>query len=465
MRHFVAPQSTQDVGKIGGMNSALLSTQTGHAQLQRLIALRAIAVFAQCATLALVRHFLELELAWLPMLICIATLATLNLLSWLRLRADYPVSNMELFAQLCVDVTALSVLLYYAGGSTNPFVSLYLLPLVIAAATLPQRYTWAMALTTTVCYTILMKYYQPLPMSHTTAAENNMGTVMPGHEHMPMQHNMPQDDAFNMHVLGMWLGFVISAVVVAYFVVKMASAVRERDEKLARIREETLRNERIVALGLQAAGAAHEMGTPLSTLAVVIGELQHETDALPEWRESLALLDGQVRNCKRILDKLLANAQYAAPPPAQLLEQFMAETLDEWQLLRPTVHYRYHSSGTQPAPQLHFDSSLRAALLNLLNNAADASPDNIDIHASWNDEYFTLEIHDHGPGLTPEAADYAGAAFFTTKKDGRGLGLFLANATIEQLGGKVRLFNRDNGGATTEVMLPLKRKTHEPALH
>jgi two-component system sensor histidine kinase RegB len=200
------------------------------------------------------------------------------------------------------------------------------------------------------------------------------------------------------------------------------------------------------------------MGTPLSTLAVVIGELQHETDALPEWRESLTLLDGQVRNCKRILDKLLANAQDAAPASPQSLEQFMAETLNEWQLLRPTIQHHYHSSGTQPAPQLRIDPSLRAALLNLLNNAADASPDKIDIHVRWNDEYFTLEIQDHGQGLTPEAAANAGSAFFTTKKEGRGLGLFLANATIEQLGGKVRLLNREGGGATTEVRLPLKEK-------
>ncbi len=432
------------------MNSSLLATQTGHAQLQRLIALRAIAVFAQCATLALVRYFLEMELAWLPMLACVALLATFNLLSWLRLRADYPVANLELFMQLSVDVCALSVLLYYAGGSTNPFVSLYLLPLVIAAATLPQRHTWTMAIFTTACYTALMKYYQPLPGAH--AAE---GGGMSMHEHM----QMAPDDAFNMHVLGMWLGFVISAAVVAYFVVKMASAVRERDEKLARIREETLRNERIVALGLQAASAAHEMGTPLSTLSVVIGELRHETDALPEWRESLTLLDGQVRNCKRILDKLLSNAQDAAPVAPQSVEEFIRQTLDEWQLLRPAVHHRYHASGPQPAPQLRIDPSLRAALLNLLNNAADVSPDEIDIRLIWDAAQFTLEIQDHGPGLTPEAADYAGAAFFTTKKEGRGLGLFLANATIEQLGGKVRLFNRDGGGATTEVMLPLKEKT------
>ncbi len=122
----------------------------------------------------------------------------------------------------------LSVLLYFAGGSTNPFVSLYLLPLVIAAATLPSRYTWGMAALTTACYSLLMRYRIPLP-----------------HNHHDMNMEMEMDNAFNVHVLGMWLGFVISAGVVAYFVVKMAEAVRSRDAMLVQVREDILRNERI----------------------------------------------------------------------------------------------------------------------------------------------------------------------------------------------------------------------------
>lgn len=415
-----------------------LPAQTGHSHLRRLVLLRAIAVAGQCAMLA-VAYRQEMQLAWLPMLAVPSALSALNLLTWWRLRANRPVSNFELFAQLCADVLALSVLLYYGGGSTNPFISLFLLPLVIAAATLPHGYTWAMTGITTGCYTLLMKFYVPLPS----------GNEHEGHG------AMPPDDAFNMHVIGMWLGFVISAVVVAYFVVKMAHAVRNRDETLAKVREETLRNERIVALGTQAAGAAHEMGTPLSTLSVIIGELKRDNAVLPEWRDSLTTLDEQVRACKRILDKLLASAQDADAQAIQPLDQFLAATLDEWQLLRPTVHCRYRLSGAQPMPPFRTDPALRAALLNLLNNAADASPDEIDVHAHWDDRDFTLEIHDHGQGLTPEAAARAGSAFFTTKQEGRGLGLFLANATVERMGGKVRLFNREGGGATTEVILPV----------
>ncbi|KXS31747.1 MAG: Integral membrane sensor signal transduction histidine kinase [Candidatus Gallionella acididurans] len=434
------------------MNSTILPALPGQSQLQRLVALRSIAIAAQLVTLAAAWKILKLELDWLPMLLTVATLALINLVSWLRLRgprkrdaAGYPkspasplrssspVSNPELFMQLCADVIALSILLYFGGGSTNPFVSLYLLPLVIAAATLPGRYTWGMAALTVACYSLLMVYYIPLP-------------------HIHFHH----DDAFNIHVMGMWLGFVISAAVVAYFVVQMAQAVRSRDEMLARAREEILRNERIVALGTQAAGAAHEMGTPLSTMAVVIGELRHDApDAQTALHDSLAILDEQVRACKRILDKILANAQDSGAAQPQPADKLMAEVLDEWQLLRPAAQYHYRSDGVQPAPLLSVDVTLRAALMNLLNNAADAGPQAIEIHSHWNSSVFTLEIHDHGTGLSEEAALRAGSAFFTTKTEGRGLGLWLANATIERMGGTVRLFNREEGGATTGLTLPV----------
>ena len=426
------------------MNPSPSVAQTGHSHLRRLVLLRCIAVAVQCATLALVYRFLEMDLRWLPMLVTVGALVALNLLTWLRLRNNSPVSNMELFAQLCADVLALSVLLYYGGGSANPFISLFLLPLVIAAATLPRAYTWTMAAITTGCYSVLMKFYVPLPEVYRHV----------GHEGH-LQHVRPQDEIFNMHIIGMWAGFGISTIVVAYFVVKMAYAVRERDQALTKMREETLRNERIVALGTQAAGAAHELGTPLSTLAVVIGELQREQAILPEWRDNLSVLDDQVRACKRILGTLLANAQETGTHSMQSLQDFLAATLDEWQLLRPEVQYRYQLSTAQPVPQLRTEPALRAALLNLLNNAADASPQGIEIQAEWNEDRITLQIHDCGPGLTPGVAARAGSAFFTTKQEGHGLGLFLANATVERMGGSVRLFNREGGGATTQIVLPV----------
>jgi two-component system sensor histidine kinase RegB len=414
------------------MNSPRPSLNPGHGQLRRLFALRNVAVAAQLVTLAMAWKILGLALDWAPMLVTVGTLASVNFLTWLRLRSSAAVPNLELFAQLCADVVALTILLYFGGGSTNPFVSLYLLPLVIAAATLPGSYTWAMAAITTACYSLLMAYHVPLQYMHK-----------------------PGGNAFDIHVFGMWLGFVLSAAIVAYFVVQMAQAVRQRDALLARVREENLRNERIVALGTLAASAAHEMGTPLSTMAVVIGELQH--DALGEthpFRDSLGILEEQVRGCKRILDKILASARDGQSPSLRPADQLIAEVLDEWQLLRPTAEFNYHAGSMRPAPLVNADATLRAALMNLLNNAADAGPPPVEIQSRWDSSSFTLQIRDHGDGLSSDAQLKAGSPFFTTKKEGRGLGLFLSNATVERLGGTVRLFNREEGGATTELTLP-----------
>jgi two-component system sensor histidine kinase RegB len=409
------------------------------------------------------------------MLGAVGFLTLANLLTWWRLSLDYPVGNLELFLQLSVDVLQLTVLLYYGGGSTNPFVSIYLLPLVIAAATLPRRLIWGMAALTLTCYSLLMVWYVPLPggghSQHAPAAtlqmdhshHNMAGMDMAGMDMSTMNMAAPStptvaasplEDAFNTHVLGMWLGFVISALVVAYFAVEMARAVRVRDTQLNRVREEILRNERIVSLGTQAAGAAHELGTPLSTMSVIIGEMRHDCSD-PEQQDNLSILNDQVRNCKRILDSLLAHAQETSSELS--LEEFIRTLLDEWQLLRPTVHYRFHVKGLQPSPRMRAGLALRSALLNLLNNAADASPEEMDIFLNWDGVNITLEIHDHGPGLTSEAAARAGSVFFTTKQEGHGLGLFLANATLERLGGSVRLSNREGGGATTEVIIPLQR--------
>ncbi len=435
MRHFVAPRRCIERITMRAMKKSPLLAS--HAPLSRLVLLRYIAIIAQLLTLLGVWYGLDMQLQWQPMLLTIAALTVINLLSSLRLYSAYPIAYAELFAQLCVDVLALSVLLYYGGGSTNPFVSLFLLPLVIAAATLPQRYTWGMAALSLGCYSVLMVDFVPLPHSH---------------------HDHNSDSAFTTHVMGMWLGFFISAMVVAYFVTQMATAVRRREAQLAQAREDILRGERIVALATQAAAAAHEMGTPLSTMAVVIGELQHELRAAnnppgEDWQGNLMILNEQVQSCKRILDKILSNAASLDKPSVQATEPLIAAILDEWQLLRPSVNYHYQAGSNNA--HINVDSTLRAALLNLLNNAADASPQGIQIRSECNATQFILSIVDFGSGLSTEALHNAGEAFFTTKPTGRGLGLLLANASVERLKGSVRLYNRAEGGAMTELTLPL----------
>ena len=407
--------------------------------LQRLFLLRNIVIAAQCLTFALAYWVLEMELPWAEMVAVAVMLAILNLVTWIRLRRKWPVSSIEFFAQLLVDVLALSALLYFSGGSTNPFISLYLLPLTIAAAALPWVYTWVMAAITISCYTLLLFYYVPLPHNHE--------------EH---------GSEFIMHVSGMWLAFVLSTVLIAWFVVKMGISIRERDKDLALAREQALRNEQIIALGTLAAGAAHELGTPLATMAIVTGELQNEYVENNEFQNNVSILRDQITHCKHTLTQLLADAGQARAEDAsgQAVDYFLRQVLDKWQLMRPSVQFTYHGSGVQPAPQILNTQLLSQSILNLLNNAADASLKHIEIEVSWNYQELHLQILDDGEGLSGEAVQRAGQPFFTTKARGHGfgIGLFLANANIERFGGRVRLTNRE-GGACTQVILPLIRQT------
>lgn len=404
--------------------------------LKRLFLLRNIAILAQCLVLSLVYIIIDLDIPWAQMVTVVVILAIFNLLTWVRLHQNWPVVNIEFFAQLLIDVFSLSALLYFSGGSTNPFISLYLLPLTIAAATLPWLYTWSMALITIGCYTILLFYYVPLPHDHS-------------------KHLIE----FDIHVSGMWLAFVLSTVIIAWFVVKMSTSIRKRDHDLAEAREQALRNEQIIALGTLAAGAAHELGTPLSTMAVVTGELQKERVDDSEFQNNIHILRDQITHCKQTLTQLLAKAgQTRIEGGSQLpVDTFLNQLLEKWKLIRPDVKFSYQSNGPRPAPKIIDNQLVSQSILNLLNNAADASIKCIDIKSKWDTNQLHLEIIDEGEGLSDTAVQRAGEAFFTTKApdQGFGIGLFLANANIERLGGSVHLFNRESGGACTQVTLPL----------
>lgn len=404
--------------------------------LQRLFQLRNISITTQCITCAAVYLAIDITLPWFAIGLVIAILMILNFFTWVRLHQKWPVSNIEFFAQLSIDVITLTALLYFSGGSTNPFISFYLLPLTIAAAILPWRFTWAMAGMTIGCYSLLLFNYVPLPHDHS--------------KHLV---------EFNIHVSGMWLAFVFSTVIIAWFVVQMSRSIRDRDREISEAREHALRNEQIIALGTLAAGAAHELGTPLSTMAVITGELQQEYTDDKDFQTNVHILRDQITHCKQTLTQLLANAGQSRTEDGsgKPVDCFLRQVLDKWKLMRPAIQFTYQCQGVDPAPKIMGNQSLSQSILNLLNNAADASSECIKITSNWKDNELHLEIIDDGKGLSDEAKQRAGEAFFTSKNPGQGfgIGLFLANANIERFGGNVRLFNHESGGACTYVTLPL----------
>ena len=442
--------------------------------LRRLVALRRISVLAQGLVLLLAVAWLKIPLVIGPMIAVTVTLALFNLYTQWRLQQERPAGDDELLAQLLVDVAALGLLLYFAGGSANPFVSLFLVPITIAATALPARHAWFMAGATTLAYTFLMFWNLPLPPPQGEMAE--LDTLLARASGVAPEH-AGHASGFALHVLGMWLNFVVSAVVVALFLTRMAAALKVREKELAAAREAALRNEQILALGTLAAGAAHKLGTPLATMAVVLRETELTHGGNPELREDLALLRTQVDECKKILSQTLASAGQARDDTsAQLpLDAYLERLLEEWQLIRPRVTIQAVLDGTRPAPSVATDRTLEQALLNLLDNAADASPEGLEFLAQWDRSRLTINILDRGPGIDRDVAARIGEAFFSTKQSsaesprgtngtsgGLGIGFFLSNATLERFGGRVELTPREAGGTCTRVTLPLSALGNGP---
>ena len=427
--------------------------------LKRLIALRAIEVASQVAVILFASYVIDMAIPTTILFGISAGLALANLATWWRTTQPWPVTAGELAAHLLFDIGVLTALLYFAGGSTNPFVTLYLLPLSIAAALLPVRLTWVIAGVTLVCHTLLLLAYQPLPQSSGSFAL--LATLLPvGLQGAHNGHGMYTD--FGLHVLGMWFNFALSAVLIAWFVARMAQSIRERDQRLATAREQALRNEQLVALGTLAANAAHELSTPLATMRMIATELEREHRGERALLQDLQLLRAQADQCKHILTQLTVDAGAARAEQAAAINcaQYLRQVLAQWQLLRPQVSLATDFSGTQPVPHIVGERTLEQALMNLINNAADASPGQVEISGRWDEAQLQIEIRDRGPGISAAVAARAGEAFFTTKgpEHGLGIGLFLANASIERAGGTVNLFNRDGGGACVRVTLPVLGK-------
>lgn len=367
----------------------------------------------------------------------IFTMALVNLLTWWRLSWPGPVTDKEYLLHLLADVVGLSVLFYFTGGASNPFISYFLVPLTISAATLPWRSTWIIAAYILLAYPLLMIFHHPVPQ---------------------LVH-MAETRELNLHLLGMWANFVLSTSLIAVFVFKMAQSLRQRDAALSDTRERSLRDEQIMAVATQAAGTAHELGTPLSTMAVMLKELSNDYQNDPQLVADLALLRRQVDTCKITLQSLVSNADRSKllNPECKPLKSFLQQVLEHWEVLRPDVRYCIDwPSNKQGEPRIVDDITLQQALINLLNNAADASREPVTIIIQWNPQEAQIDIHDQGPGIPLEIAERLGQTFLSTKSKGLGLGLFLTHATINRLGGTVHLYNHKHGGTLTEVRVPVK---------
>jgi two-component system sensor histidine kinase RegB len=415
---------------------ATSSDETAHRNLRRLFLLRNLTIFGVTLGITVAISVFGLKLPLRPLVMTTGLLAALNVLTWLRLQSRRRIADAELFAQMLLDVAGLSAVFYFTGGAGNPFVWFYLLPLMIAATILPRAYTWVMAGVTIACYSALFLYNRPLPHAHTHP-----------------------EGGFQMHVFGMWLGFVISAGFVAVIIVGMAHSLRERDRKLAEAREQALQNEQLVAMGTLATGAAHELGTPLGTMAILISDLEqeHAGNGDAELNTKLAILGRQIARCKEALAVISASAgaDRAEAGRRMPVKRYLEEVISEWQAQRPAAALEHRIDPEMPDAEVLAERTLTQALINILNNAADASPERIRLEATCSASELMLDVVDQGPGLQEDLQSLLGKRPVSTKPGGLGVGLYLAHATIQRLGGHLSIRDHEPGGTLTRITLPL----------
>lgn len=405
----------------------------GRTNLFRLVVLRALAIALQLLTVLLAKFYLHQALPLVPIFSVIAIYALLTFYTWYHARQVENVDDNEYLLHLLADTTVLTSLLYFSGGASNPFIMLYLLPITIAIVLLPPRHVWLLAAITAGCYTLLVWQYVPLTPSHA------------GH------------DDFQMHVFGMWASFVIASILIAYFVVGMRSTLQKQQAALVAARERVMRDEQLVNLGTLAASTAHELGTPLATMSLLLDELSETASDAAERRQTIGMIKGQLKRCREALSGLSVSAGGVrlTGGSAVAFDKYMADLCRECEARRPGNRISLDTAAELPAPIIVADRSLSQALSNIIDNALKVSKEDVTIGVAWLDNTLSVVIEDSGEGVPTSIQPVIGKEPIAIGSDGLGLGLFLAHAVIQRFGGEVSLVGRAEGGSRTTVTLPL----------
>ena len=415
--------------------SAPTDLATNRKNMALLVQLRWIAVIGQIATIGFVQFWMGVALPLLPMAAVIFGLVALNLVSllWLRYRAD--INNRELLVALALDVAALTALLYLSGGATNPFTSLYLLQVTLGAVLLDAPSTWSLVALVCMNFAWLTSYYRPLELPQGFA------------------------EAFNLYIAGTFIGLVLDAVLLVVFMTRINRNLRDRDLRLAALCQHAAEQDHIVQMGLLASGAAHELGTPLASLSVILGDWRRMPALAsdPELSQDLGEMEISVQRCKSIVTGILLSAGEARGEGSSptTVAAFLTALVEEWRTTRPsaTLYFR-NAFGTDLA--IVSDVALKQAIFNVLDNAAEVSRDWIELMAERNADKLVLSVTDRGPGFSREMLAHIGKPYQSTKGNpGSGLGLFLVVNVVRKLGGAVTERNRQDIVAAVRLELPL----------
>ncbi len=405
--------------------------------LRWIVRLRWGAVVGQVVTILLAARLLHIALPVKALLAVCGALALANLATHVWLRRGGNPSERASGLNLLGDVLALTALLALSGGAYNPFAVLYLVHITIGAVVLPARWTLALTLTSIAAYTLLLLLPEGPFLS--------LGT----------------EEQLIMHARGRWVAFVVAAVFTGTFTLRMSAALRRREAELERTRSDAEAAERLAALGTLAAGTAHELNTPLGTIAILAGELAAQLAG--DRRAEAEEIRNQVRRCKQIITGMLAprgGADLEEPKEVEVAPVLEA-AVRRWQEGRPgpkpVVEIQPQAARARARLPVH---AFERAIANLLDNAAEAtenrSAGEVRISLARERGELRIQVSDNGVGVPEPLLRRIGEPFFTTKEPGRGtgLGLYLARHVVERQGGEMSVTSAEGRGTEVTLTVP-----------
>lgn len=416
-----------------------------HLHALTLIRLRWFAIVAQSLTGLIASQLLDLPVRIVDFGLVVCAEILFNLIARIKIRSGEPTTSRWLMGSVTFDLFALTGLLFVSGGAFNPFTTLYIIQIAIAAMMLPPKKSAMVVAISSVAFALLFSS----PTTVLGLPQNDGSVTQP-----------TQFDTF--HLAGMWVAYVVAAISVASFTGKLVGELRVRQIEVRNSAVAAERARRLASLAGLATGAAHEIATPLSTIAVVASELEDlasDLDGGDDIVSDAQLIRQEVARCRAILDSMAVEAGYVRGDSviARSVEAFLADALAR--VHEPQrVQLRTHGSTDVASHQL--GGGLAHALAAVINNATQADPQQpIEVDVHHRDTMLSISVRDHGPGMPPEVIAHATEPFFTTRDAGRGmgLGLFLAYNVSTTLGGSLDLHSVPNEGTTVTFKIPLER--------
>lgn len=428
-----------------------ISAEAARRNLGVLIRLRWLAILGQIAAIAITHYGLGVDLPRSEMAPVIAFLVFLNLFSSWRLRSGKPVSDLTVTTELLMDVIALTMLLFLSGGASNPFVTLFILQVILGIVLLPARNALVILGATIAAHYWLLGNGRPLLLPSTGHA---------GHQGHGAHAAGP--NFFDLHLQGMFLSFALAACLLAWFVLRITENLRQRDAQIAELRRQMLEEDHLVRMGLLASGAAHELGTPMTTLAVTLGDWRDlGVPNGPHRQTELDRMLVELSRCRRILSEMLRTSgrERAEELRPVALPTFVRAVAESWRAEGGLLDIRPGPPGCMA--QIAADPMLAQALRQVFDNAQEAGATRIEIALAADEPgEVAICLTDDGPGF-PEAVldrDLAPTPAPTGAGD-RGLGLFLAVNAMRRLSGHLAISNPAQGGARVVLTMPVLVKS------